>query len=228
MQINHFIAFVGLNSYIPTPYEFWSSPPEARWLSDDYQNQQRGKGKRFFTSRLVALSVTVCIQGRGVAAFVVMDNRYCSNYNTPSASYQPSSYPLSSFEIQVPASSSTSGAVFTNHILQAHQQQSSSSLGHQQMNQQMNSPQQQFGSTASSYQHESTPSAYHGASRISVQDIDYQTLLLGLAEEYLSTARRFGPTAARGRQSFDINDYCKLIALALGCLESVLMVRFAI
>ena len=159
-----------------------------------------------------------------------MDDSYCSDYNTPTAAYQPSSHPLSTFEIQVPASSSTTGVAVTNHILQAQQQQqqqqqqSNFSLGHQQIN----NPQQQFGSTASSYQYESTLSAYHGASRISVQDVDYQTLLLGLAEEYLSTARRFSPTAARGRQSFDTNDYCKLIALALGCLESVLVVRFVI
>ena len=55
---------------------------------------------------------------------------------------------------------------------------------------------------------------------------DYPSLMLALAEDYLMSARRMGPRAASGKSADDLRTYRKLVATSLGCLESVLQVRF--
>lgn len=54
--------------------------------------------------------------------------------------------------------------------------------------------------------------------------IDYQLLLLSLADEYLAVAHGQGPTTALSQHDQDFNDYCKLVATALGCMEALLKV----
>lgn len=46
--------------------------------------------------------------------------------------------------------------------------------------------------------------------------IDYQLLLLSLADEYL--------LAALSQHDQDVNEYCKLVATSLGCMEALLKV----
>ncbi|KAH8689618.1 cohesin loading factor-domain-containing protein [Talaromyces proteolyticus] len=52
------------------------------------------------------------------------------------------------------------------------------------------------------------------------EDVDYQTLLLALADEYLNTAHRKGTNLALTKNSDDLADYYKLVATGLGCLEA--------
>ena len=56
--------------------------------------------------------------------------------------------------------------------------------------------------------------------------VDYPTLLLALAEDYLTSARRMGPRVASGKSADGLRTYRKLVATSLGCFESVLQVRF--
>lgn len=56
------------------------------------------------------------------------------------------------------------------------------------------------------------------------QSIDYQVLLLSLADEYFDAAHSQGTVLAASRQGADIEQYHKLIATGLGCLEAVLKV----
>ena len=58
----------------------------------------------------------------------------------------------------------------------------------------------------------------------SVPPLDYQLLLLSLAEDYLAAAHSEGSTVALFRQEVDMQRYYKLIATGLGCLEAVLKV----
>jgi hypothetical protein len=53
---------------------------------------------------------------------------------------------------------------------------------------------------------------------------DNQSVLLGLADEYLNVAHDQGPKIAVARRKEDEDQYYKLVATALGCLESVLKV----
>ncbi|EAW08657.1 uncharacterized protein ACLA_095900 [Aspergillus clavatus NRRL 1] len=52
--------------------------------------------------------------------------------------------------------------------------------------------------------------------------IDYQVLLLCLADEYLNTAHSQGTLIALSGQEMEIEEYYKLVATGLGCLEAVL------
>lgn len=52
--------------------------------------------------------------------------------------------------------------------------------------------------------------------------LDYQQLLLALADEYINTARGMTAKLVRNMQEADVEQYHKLIASGLGCMESVL------
>jgi len=52
--------------------------------------------------------------------------------------------------------------------------------------------------------------------------LDYQILLLSLAEEYLAAAYAYGSMADIVRRERDMQEYYKLMATALGCLEALL------
>ncbi|OJJ43782.1 hypothetical protein ASPZODRAFT_135808 [Penicilliopsis zonata CBS 506.65] len=52
--------------------------------------------------------------------------------------------------------------------------------------------------------------------------VDYQVLLLSLADEYLSTAHSQGTIVALSNHEQRIEEYHKLVATGLGCLEAVL------
>lgn len=54
--------------------------------------------------------------------------------------------------------------------------------------------------------------------------VDYQVLLLSLADEYLNAAHSHGTTVASLRRDDDVEEYYKLLATGLGCLEAVLKV----
>lgn len=63
------------------------------------------------------------------------------------------------------------------------------------------------------------------ANKPSKPSIDYQILLLSLADEYLNAAHNHGTMVALERQEVDVEEYYKLVATGLGCLEAVLKVR---
>ncbi|KAL4780540.1 cohesin loading factor-domain-containing protein [Aspergillus varians] len=52
--------------------------------------------------------------------------------------------------------------------------------------------------------------------------IDYQVLLLAMADEYLNTAHSHGTTLALLRREMELEEYYRLVATGLGCLEAVL------
>jgi hypothetical protein len=52
--------------------------------------------------------------------------------------------------------------------------------------------------------------------------LDYQLLLLSLADEYLAAAHSHGMLAALAKREASAEQYYKLVATALGCIESVL------
>ena len=54
--------------------------------------------------------------------------------------------------------------------------------------------------------------------------IDYQLLLISLAEEYINAAHSMGSLVALLRKAADAEQYYKLIATGLSCLEVVLRV----
>lgn len=54
--------------------------------------------------------------------------------------------------------------------------------------------------------------------------IDYQVLLLSLADDYINAAHGYGTMAAISRGEMDVEEYYKLLATGLGCLEAVLKV----
>ena len=53
---------------------------------------------------------------------------------------------------------------------------------------------------------------------------DYSVLLLAMAEEYTRTAYEMGPMAALYQKPMDMDQYYKLMATAMGCMEAVLTV----
>lgn len=55
--------------------------------------------------------------------------------------------------------------------------------------------------------------------------IDYQVLLLAMADEYLNAAHSHGTLVALLRREMEMDEYYKLVATGLGCLEAVLKVR---
>lgn len=57
--------------------------------------------------------------------------------------------------------------------------------------------------------------------------VDYQLLLLSLAEDYFAAAHGQGSMVALARREVEMEKYYKLIATGLGCLETVLKVRRA-
>lgn len=63
------------------------------------------------------------------------------------------------------------------------------------------------------------------ASKPAKPSIDYQILLLALADEYLNAAQSTGTMVALQRREMDLEEYYKLVATGLGCLEAVLKVR---
>lgn len=63
------------------------------------------------------------------------------------------------------------------------------------------------------------------ANKASKPPIDYQILLLSLADEYLNAAQSSGTMVALQRREMDLEGYYKLVATGLGCLEAVLKVR---
>ena len=54
--------------------------------------------------------------------------------------------------------------------------------------------------------------------------IDYQVLLLAMADEYLNAAHSNGTMVALLKQELEVEEYYKLVATGLGCLEAVLKV----
>lgn len=58
-------------------------------------------------------------------------------------------------------------------------------------------------------------------------DVDYQTLLLALADEYLNAAHSKGTVIAFSNNELDLNEYYKLIATGLGCLQAAQTVRLS-
>lgn len=56
--------------------------------------------------------------------------------------------------------------------------------------------------------------------------VDYQVLLLSLADEYLNAAHACGTATSLANNETDIDGYYKLVATGLGCLEAVLKVGF--
>jgi hypothetical protein len=54
--------------------------------------------------------------------------------------------------------------------------------------------------------------------------IDYQVLLLAMADEYLNVAHSNGTMVALLRREMEVEEYYKLVATGLGCLEAVLKV----
>ncbi|KAJ5166349.1 uncharacterized protein N7482_005130 [Penicillium canariense] len=52
--------------------------------------------------------------------------------------------------------------------------------------------------------------------------VDYQVLLLSLADEYLNAAHRHGTKTALATSQADVEEYYKLVSTGLGCLEAVL------
>ncbi|PWY83008.1 hypothetical protein BO70DRAFT_396240 [Aspergillus heteromorphus CBS 117.55] len=52
--------------------------------------------------------------------------------------------------------------------------------------------------------------------------IDYQVLLLAMADEYLNAAHSHGTMVALLRREMEMDEYYKLVATGLGCLEAVL------
>ena len=56
------------------------------------------------------------------------------------------------------------------------------------------------------------------------QPLDYQLLLLSLAEDYFTAAQIEGSNVALFRREIEMQRYYKLLATGLGCLEAVLKV----
>lgn len=68
-----------------------------------------------------------------------------------------------------------------------------------------------------------TPTAtVSGRSSQSDLPVDYQVLLLALADEYINKAHGMSAMLVRSMQDADLEQYQKLIAAGLGCIESVL------
>ncbi|KAJ5545426.1 hypothetical protein N7461_007730 [Penicillium sp. DV-2018c] len=55
--------------------------------------------------------------------------------------------------------------------------------------------------------------------------VDYQVVLLSLADEFLNAAHSRGTTTSLASRESDVEEYYKLVATGLGCLEAVLKVR---
>ncbi len=69
----------------------------------------------------------------------------------------------------------------------------------------------------------STPGAKPSPTQPEAQ-INYQVVLLSLAEEYVNAAHKMGSLVALLRRPADADQYYKLLATGLGCMEVVLKV----
>src|SRR5215469_2361541 len=78
-------------------------------------------------------------------------------------------------------------------------------------------------STSSSSAVASTPCAKPPPTQPEAQ-VNYQVVLLSLAEEYINAARKMGSLVALLRRPADTDQYYKLLATGLGCMEVVLKV----
>lgn len=68
------------------------------------------------------------------------------------------------------------------------------------------------------------PAASQPTQKPAKSAIDYQVLLLAMADEYLNAAHSHGTTVALMRREMEVEEYYKLVASGLGCLEAVLKV----
>ena len=64
----------------------------------------------------------------------------------------------------------------------------------------------------------------HTPPQFTYPPIDYQLLLLSLAEDYLAAAHGGGSLAALLQRETQLDEYYKLVSTGLGCLEAVLKV----
>ena len=60
--------------------------------------------------------------------------------------------------------------------------------------------------------------------KVSEPPLDYQVLLLSLAEEYFNAAHGQGSLVVLAQRGMEMESYYKLVATGLGCLETVLKV----
>lgn len=72
-----------------------------------------------------------------------------------------------------------------------------------------------------------TPQLANGHSRLAhtpqkALPTDLSVLLLHAADEYIAAARSMGSVAALGQREADLNQYYKLMATGLGCMEAIL------
>lgn len=58
-----------------------------------------------------------------------------------------------------------------------------------------------------------------------VPPVDLQVLLLSLADEYIAAARSLGPMVVLAKQEQKLQEYYKLMATGMGCLDAILRVR---
>jgi hypothetical protein len=65
----------------------------------------------------------------------------------------------------------------------------------------------------------------HPVERPRKPPVDYQVLLLALADEYFTAAHSHGTTIAISNNKIGLEEYYKLVATGLGCLEAVLKVN---
>ncbi|KAF7718682.1 Uncharacterized protein PECH_001460 [Penicillium ucsense] len=68
----------------------------------------------------------------------------------------------------------------------------------------------------------STQASPDRVTKVTKPPVDYQVLLLSLADEYLNAAHRHGTRTALGTSQANVEEYYKLVSTGLGCLEAVL------
>lgn len=73
-------------------------------------------------------------------------------------------------------------------------------------------------------QHSAENNGKSPAAKPAKPPVDYQVLLLSLADEYLNAAHSRGTTTSLATREADVEEYYKLVATGLGCLEAVLKV----
>ncbi|KAJ6042637.1 uncharacterized protein N7446_013703 [Penicillium canescens] len=71
-------------------------------------------------------------------------------------------------------------------------------------------------------QHSAEKNGKPPAAKPAKPPVDYQVLLLSLADEYLNAAHSHGTTTSLATREADVEEYYKLVATGLGCLEAVL------
>lgn len=146
---------------------------------------------------------------------------------------QPYAYPSNQYYPQVVVGTSPS---------QAYQQQNYASFQVQQQQQYANCsfrpPQQQYRPFAVEIANapaptpgttpQATKQGFGLTSKTGISSeppLDYQILLLSMAEEYFNAAHGQGSLVALAQREVEMERYYKLVATGLGCLESVLKVN---